>query len=49
MEIEIGTLGLLFLVALIVAALVMKRRSDVLHGPYVERGFSKRLAAIAAL
>jgi hypothetical protein len=27
----------------------VKRRRDVLHGPYIESGFSKRLAAVTAL
>jgi hypothetical protein len=49
MDIEISVFGLLFLVALTLATKTVKRRSDVLHGPYIERGFSKRLAAIAAL
>ena len=47
MEIAISALGLLFLVALTVAMQAVKRRSDVLYGPYIECGFSKRLATIA--
>ncbi len=49
MEIEIGAFGMIFLAALAVAAQAVKRRGDVLHGPYIERGFSKRFAAITAL
>ena len=47
MEIAISALGLLFLAALTFAVQAVKRRSDVLYGPYIERGFSKRLATIA--
>jgi hypothetical protein len=47
MEIAISALGLLFLAALTVAVQAVKRRSDVLYGPYIEGGFSKRLATIA--
>jgi hypothetical protein len=47
MEIAISALGLLLLAGLTVAVQVVKRRSDVLYGPYIEGGFSKRLATIA--
>jgi hypothetical protein len=40
MEIEASVFGLLLLVALIVVAQAVKRRSDVLHGHYIESGFS---------
>jgi hypothetical protein len=49
MEMEISAFGLVLLAALTVVTLVVKRRSDVLHGPYIECGFRKRLSAIAAL
>jgi hypothetical protein len=47
MEIAISAFGLLLLAALTVAVQAVKRRSDVLSGPYIESGFSKRLATIA--
>jgi hypothetical protein len=49
MEIEITAFGMLFFATLAIGAKVVKRRRDVLHGPFIERGFSKRFAAIAAL
>jgi|KBSMisStaDraftv2_1062788.scaffolds.fasta_scaffold652110_2 hypothetical protein len=49
MDIEVGAFVVFFLVTLTFAAQAVKRRRDVLHGPYIESGFSKRLAAVTAL
>ncbi len=48
MEIEMAAVGAMLLIAMIAAAHAEKLRRDVLHGPYIERGFNKRFAAIAA-
>ena len=49
MNIELSILISLLLLALVVTKLAVRRRSDVLHGAYIEDGLSKRVAAIVAL
>jgi hypothetical protein len=48
MEIEMAALAALSVIAIIAAAQAVKLRRDVLHGPYIQHGFSERFAAIAA-